>query len=83
MRGEIIEDDELFEHKFPLELWGLIRKLVKNLATLPLWVNHSLSATVFGGKQNYDFWKAIFDTGKTQAGQQVLAKPLNLDDLIS
>ena len=54
MRGEIIEDDELFEHKFSPELWGLIRKLIKNLAALPLWVNHSLSATVFGGKQNYD-----------------------------
>src|SRR5688572_5646667 len=77
MRGEVIEDDELFEHKFSPELWGLIRKLIKNLAALPLWVNHSLSATVFGGKQNYDFWKTIFDTGKTQAGQQALAKPLN------
>ncbi|HAO79354.1 MAG TPA: HNH endonuclease [Verrucomicrobia subdivision 3 bacterium] len=83
MRGEIIEDDELFEHKFPTELWGLIRKLIKNLGALPLWVNHSLSSPVFGGKQNYDFWKIIFETGKTQTGLQVLAKPLNLDDLIS
>jgi hypothetical protein len=83
MRGEIIEDDELFEHKFSSELWGLIRKLIKNLAALPLWVNHSLSATVFGGKQNYEFWKVLFDTGTTQAGQPVLAKPLNLDELIS
>jgi hypothetical protein len=83
MRGEIIEDDELFEHKFSPELWGLIRRLIKNLAALPLWVNHGLSATVFGGKQNYDFWKTILDTGKTQAGQQALAKPLNLDELIS
>jgi hypothetical protein len=83
MSGQVIEDDELFEHKFTPELWGLIRKLIKNLAALPLWVNHSLSATVFGGKQNYDYWKHIFDTGKTQANQQVLAKPLNLDDLIS
>lgn len=83
MRGEIIEDDELFQHKFPAELWGLIRKLIKNLAALPVWVNHSLSSTVFGGKQNYNFWKVIFETGKTQAGLQVLAKSLNLDDLIS
>ncbi|MCC6442167.1 MAG: HNH endonuclease [Armatimonadetes bacterium] len=83
MSGQIIEDDELFEHKFSPELWGLIRKLIRNLTALPVWVNHSLSATVFGGKQNYDYWKCIFDTGKTPAGQQVLAKPLNLDDLIS
>jgi hypothetical protein len=65
MRGEIIEDDELFEHKFSPGLWGLIRRLITNLAALPLWVNHGLSATVFGGKQNYDFWKTILDTGKT------------------
>jgi len=83
MGSQIIEDDELFEHKFSPKLWELIRKLIRNLAALPLWMNHSLSATVFGGKQNYDFWKYIFETGQTQAGQQVLAKPLNLDDLIS
>jgi hypothetical protein len=52
-------------------------------SALPLWVNHSLSSPVFGGKQNYDFWKIIFETGKTQTGLQVLAKPLNLDALIS
>jgi len=83
MRGEIVEDDELFERKFSPELWVLLRKLVKSLAALPVWINHSLSATVFGGKQNFDYWKAIFDTGRTQAGQVVLAKPLNLDELIS
>ncbi|MGD0584459.1 MAG: hypothetical protein ABSA86_01600 [Oryzomonas sp.] len=83
MSGKIIEDDELFKQKFPSELWSLISKLIKSLAALPVWVNHSLSATVFGGKQNYDFWKCIFDTGRTQAGQPVLAKQLNLDDLLS
>lgn len=82
MSGKVIEDDELFEQKFPPELWDLIRKLIRNLAALPLWINHSLSTTVFGGKQSNDFWKHIFDTGKTQSGQLVLAKPLNLDDLL-
>ena len=82
MSGQIIEDDELFEQKFSPELWGLIRKLIKNLASLPVWVNHSISSTVFGGRQNYEFWKVIFATGKTQAGPQILAKPLNLNDLI-
>lgn len=83
MSGQVIEDDELFERKFSPDLWGLIRNLIRNLAALPLWVNHSLSATIFGGKQNYDFWKIIFETGKSQSGQQVLAKPLNLDELIT
>jgi hypothetical protein len=83
MNGEIIDDDELFEHKFTPDLWSLIRKLIHNMASLPLWVNHSLSSTVFGGKQNYEFWKYIFENGRTLAGQPVLAKPLNLDELIS
>lgn len=82
MRGEIIEDDEIFQHKFPNELWTLTRKLIRNLASLPLWVNHTLSSTVFGGKQNYDFWKVAFETGVTPSGMHILAKPLNLDDLI-
>jgi hypothetical protein len=83
MDGKVIDDDELFERKLSQELWNLIRKLIKNLAALPVWVNPAVSSTVFRGKQDNDFWKLIFDTGKTEAGQQVLAKPLNLDDLIS
>lgn len=83
MRGAVIDEDELFEHKFPPELWKLIRQLIRNLAHLPLWVNPAFASTVFGGKQNYDFWKLIFQTGKTPTGQQVLAKPLDLDELIS
>jgi len=82
MRGEVVDDAELFERKFPPELWDLVRRLILGLAKLPLWVNHSLSSTIFGGKQNYDFWKVIFETGKSPAGQTILAKPLNIDELI-
>lgn len=82
MRGQVVEDDDLFERKFPPELWDLVGRLIRGLANLPLWVNHSLSSTVFGGKQNYDFWKVIFETGKSPAGQPVLARPLNIDELI-
>jgi hypothetical protein len=35
-------------------------------------------ATIFGGKQNMDFWQHIFETGKTTSGQQVLADKINL-----
>jgi len=83
MRGEVVEDDELFERKFPVELWGLIRKLVKNLGAIPMWINHSLAKSAFGGRQSYDFWKDVFETGKAPGGQQLLAKPLNLDELVS
>jgi len=83
MRGEVVEEEELFQRKFSEDLWGLIRKLVQNMAALPLWLNRPLSATVFGGKQNREYWKVIFQTGRSIEGQGVLVKPLNLDDLIA
>lgn len=83
MQGRVIEDSELFEQKFPEELWGLLSKLVHSVANLPVWVNKQLSGTVFGGKQDHDYWKIIFETGRDRAGVAVLAKPLNLKDLIS
>ena len=51
-------------------------------AALPLWVNKDLSATVFGGKQNNSFWQTVFETGRSPQGVQVLAKPLNLVEMI-
>lgn len=83
MRGEVVDEDELFRRRFNEDLWNLIRKLIQNMALLPLWVNPALSSTVFGGKQDYEYWKVVFETGKSRAGQDVLAKPLNLDDLVS
>jgi len=35
-------------------------------------VDKNLSSTVFGAKQNRDFWKRVFETGKTQSGARVL-----------
>lgn len=84
MQGQVIEEEDLFQKKFPPQLWDLIRKLVRNIANLPIWVNReeSISSAVFGGKQTYDFWKTIFETGKTPAGMQILPKGLNLDELV-
>lgn len=82
MRGRVIEENELFQNKFPDELWVMIRKLLRNMINLPLWINRSLSGTVFAGKQDHEYWKIIFDTGFDRAGVKVLAKPLNLNELI-
>lgn len=82
MQGRVIEDSELFEQKFPEELWGLLSKLVGAVCNLPVWINKQLSGTVFGGKQDHDYWKIIFETGRDRSGQAVLTKPLNLKDLI-
>ena len=49
---------------------------------MPIWKDRSMSATIFGGKNNYDFWKTIFETGKTPNGNLVLLKPINVVDMI-
>jgi len=82
MQGKPISEDKLFEYRFPEPLWERIRIFIRNLTNLPLWVNRELASTVFGGKQNYEYWQTVFETGKTPQGFQVLAKPLNLMEMI-
>jgi len=82
MQGKPIQENKLFQYRFTDALWERIRIFINNLSNLPLWVNKELSSTVFGGKQNYEYWQTIFETGKTHQGFYVLAKPLNLMDMI-
>jgi hypothetical protein len=82
MDGQVIPDVELFQHQFSDKLWVMIERLLKNIANLPVWVNHQLSGTVFGSKQDHEYWKIIFATGVNRSGIQVIAKPLNLNDLV-
>ncbi len=83
--GQLVDDEDLFLRQFPELLWEHMRKVVRNIAALPIWVSKdsTISSAVFGGKQTYDFWKHIFETGSTPGGQHVLAKSLNLNDLLS
>ena len=41
-----------------------------------------MASTVFGGKQAYDYWGTIFATGNTPDGRPILAKPLNVIEMI-
>ena len=82
MTGALYNDQNLFQMKFPDQLWLNIRAFVKNLRDLPLWKDRSMAATVFGGKQVYDYWFNAFRTGKTPDGTLVLAKPINVVDMI-
>lgn len=82
MQGKPDPQERLFQFRFPDQVWENIRRLLRNLSALPLWVNTELSATVFGGKQNNSFWKNVFETGKTPQGMEVLAAPINLIDMI-
>ena len=80
--GKPIQEDKIFQYSFPPQLRENIRRFLVNFSALPVWANHDLSETVFGGKQNMSFWQTIFETGKSPQGIQVLAKPIDLVDLI-
>lgn len=80
--GKPIQENKLFQYRFPEPLWDSISNFVANLGKMPLWVNKELSLSVFGGKQNYGFWQHIFESGRTQFGQQVLPSGINLMKMI-
>jgi hypothetical protein len=82
MQGKPIDEKKLFQYEFPEPLWDRIAIFVQNLRDLPIWVNKELSITVFGGKQNYEYWQIIFETGKTPQGFSVLSGPINLMEMI-
>ncbi|MCH5259233.1 MAG: HNH endonuclease [Lachnospiraceae bacterium] len=80
--GVMYDDENLLQQPFSMQLWENIRKFIINLRELPVWKDRSMSATIFGGKNTYDYWKSIFQTGKTPEGTAVLAAPLNVSDMI-
>ncbi len=77
MTGTMYDSENLFQQKFPDNLWKKIERFLENLRDLPLWKDRSMASTVFGGKNTYDYWLAIFQTGKTPDGQAVLVNPIN------
>ncbi len=81
MTGKIYDDRRLFQLRFDEQLWTNIRNFVKNLKDLPLWRDRSMASTIFAGKNNYDYWKNIFESGKNPDGVQILARPLNFTEM--
>lgn len=79
--GKPIDEKKLFQYEFSSTLWQNIRNYIRNLSLLPLWTNNELSATVFGGKQNYQYWNTIFTSGSSPHKVQVLIAPINLLEL--
>ncbi len=80
--GKPFQEKKLFQYRFHEPLWDNIANFLDSMRALPLWANRELSASVFGGKQNYDFWHRVFETGKTPQGQQVLVEGINLIKMI-
>lgn len=82
MTGKLYEKQDLFQIKFPDQLWINIRTFIQNVRDLPLWKDRTMASTVFGGKQVYDYWNTAFRTGKTPDGTLVLSKPFNVVEMI-
>ncbi|MEP6494794.1 MAG: HNH endonuclease [bacterium] len=80
--GERIDKDRLMQHQLPEALWQRVETFLRRLRDLPCWVDANLSLTVFGAKQNRDFWVQVFKTAKGPGGVPVLAKPLDLMEMI-
>ena len=80
--GKVVHEDRSLHYPMPDELWDRLRCFFEYLAGLPCWVDKNLSTTVFGPKQNLDFWEKVFNTGKAPTGIQVLTKPLDLNEMI-
>lgn len=61
--GMLWDSERPFQRRLPEAVWSSLDNFVFNFSRLPLWQNRTLSATVFGGKQNMQFWKDAFASG--------------------
>lgn len=80
--GTMYDSSNLFMQLIPDVLWTNIRNFIRSLSELPVWKDRTMSATIFGGKQNYEYWRSIFTTATAPDGKQVLLKPLNTIEMI-
>lgn len=80
--GKVIHEDRQLHTPLTDELWDRLTNFLESLSGLPCWVDRNLSTTVFGPKQNLDYWEKVFQTGKAPSGIQILAAPLDLNVMI-
>jgi hypothetical protein len=80
--GKVFQEDRPLHTRLPDELWSRMRNFLESLAGLPCWVDRNLAQSVFGPKQNLDFWEKVFTTGRSPSGVQVLAKGLDLQEMV-
>lgn len=80
--GVMYNEENLFQEKFPDALWENIETFLRNMHNLPVWKDRSMASTIFGGKNPMGYWGTIFATGSTIDGTKVLAKPINVAEMI-
>jgi hypothetical protein len=80
--GKVVHEDRQLHTRLPDELWDRLKNFLESLARLPCWVDRNLSTTVFGPKQNLDYWEKVFQTGRSPSGIQILTAPLDLNEMV-
>ena len=80
--AQMLDKERLLHQPLPDTLWDRITKFLQSVAALPCWIDKQLGTTVFGPKQNLDYWEKVFKTGKTPSGIQILARPFDLNQMI-
>ena len=82
--GQMInEKDRLMQERFPEVVWERIKTFLDRLAGLPAWMDKNLSNTVFGAKQNREFWMEVFKTGKSPTGVQVFSRRIDVIEMMT
>lgn len=80
--GKLIHEDRQLHTRLPDELWRRLRNFLESLSRLPCWVDRNLGTTVFGPKQNLDYWEKVFQTGVAPSNIRILAAPLDLNEMV-
>jgi len=80
--GKVFREERPMHVRLPDELWTRMRNFLESLAALPCWIDRNLGQSVFGPKQNLDYWDTVFRTGRSPSGVQVLAKGLDLQEMV-
>ena len=80
--GKQVERERLFLEEFPDLLWGNIERFLRRLSELACWTDTELSSSVFGTKQNTDYWDSVFSTGRSTQGTMILSRRLELLEMI-
>lgn len=80
--GRPWDKDRPFHRPLSDAVWQSLENFIVNLSRLPLWKNRALSATVFGGKQNFQFWKDAFANGSANQILILAGGGVNLIELM-
>ena len=80
--GVPLDEKKLFQYSIPDACWENIENFIDALMRLPLWVNRDLSSSVFGAKQNNDYWQSIFQSGRTPNDVEVMPSGIDLMEMI-